>query len=99
MNRIKREVQRMPPDQRPLVTALTTARPVTVERLDTPRRAWVVPDPPPRVGDQTTRISYTVSRSVFAQAADAVETDKPSEVGQRTFRYWMRREVDRNYDG
>lgn len=98
MNRIKREVQRMPPDQRPLVTALEAARPSAVEALE-PRRAWVVPDAPPKVVDQTTKISYTVATSVYARAADALETDKPSEVGQRTFAYWMRREVDPGFDG
>jgi hypothetical protein len=98
MNRIKREVQRMPPDQRPLVTALEAARPSAVETLE-PRRAWVVPDAPPKVVDQTTKISYTVATSVYARAADALQTEKPSEVGQRTFAYWMRREVDPGFDG
>lgn len=98
MNRIKREVQRMPPDQRPLVTALEAARPSAVEALE-PRRAWAVPDAPPKVVDQTTKISYTVATAVYARAAAALETDKPSEVGQRTFAYWMRREVDPRFDG
>lgn len=98
MNRIKREVQRMPPDQRPLVTALTSARPRPVEALE-PQRTWVVPDPPPKVVSETTRIAYSVASSVFGQAAAALETESPSEIGQRTFRYWMRREVDRAFDG
>lgn len=98
MNRIKREVQRMPPDQRPLVTALTAARPSAVEALE-PHRTWVVPNPPPRVVERTTKISYSVATSAFEDAASFLETDKPSEVGQRTFRYWMRREVDRHFDG
>lgn len=98
MNRIKREVQRMPPDQRPLVTALTAARPSVVEELEQ-HRSWVVPDPPPKVVNETTKISYSVATSVFTRAAAALETDKPSEIGQRTFRYWMRREVDRDFDG
>ena len=98
MNRIKREVERMPPDQRPLVTALTAARPRVVQALE-PQRTWVVPDPPPKVVNETTKISYSIARAVFAQAAEALETDRPSEIGQRTFRYWMRREVDGDFDG
>ncbi len=98
MNRIKREVERMPPDQRPLVTALTAARPRVVEALE-PQRTWVVPDPPPKVINQTKKISYSIAKAVFAQAAEALETDRPSEIGQRTFRYWMRREVDNDFDG
>lgn len=98
MNRIKREVQRMPPDQRPLVAALAAARPSVVEALE-PQRTWVVPDPPAKAVNETTKISYSVAKSVFDQAAVALETDRPSEVGQRTFRYWMRREVDGDFDG
>lgn len=98
MNRIKREVQRMPPDQRPLVTALAAARPSVVEALE-PQRTWVVPDLPPKVVNETTKISYSVARSVFEQASAALETDKPAEIGQRTFGYWMRRELDRDFDG
>lgn len=98
MNRIKREVQRMPPDQRPLVTALGAARPSAVEALES-HRTWVVPDPPPRVVDQSTKISYSIATSAYVAAAAALETDKPSEVGQRSFRYWMRREVDQDFDG
>jgi hypothetical protein len=98
MNRIKREVQRMPPDQRPLVTALAAARPSSVEALE-PHRTWVVPEPPLKVVDQTTKISYSIATAVFQRAAAELETEKPSEVGQRTFGYWMRREVDRDFDG
>ena len=58
-----------------------------------------MPDPPPRVVNETAKISYSIATSVFAQAAAALETEKPSEIGQRTFRYWMRREVDSTYDG
>jgi hypothetical protein len=97
MNRIKREVQRMPPDQRPLVTALAAARPLVVEALE-PQRTWIVPDPPPKVVNETTKISYSIATSAFAQAAAALETEKPSEIGQRSFRFWMRREVDDTYD-
>ena len=97
MNRMKREVQQRPPDDRPLVAAVKTSKPAMLEGL-AERRTFVVPDPPPRIVADAQRISYSVPSEVFARAAQAMETSRASEIGQRTFGYWMRREVDENFD-
>jgi hypothetical protein len=96
MNRLKREVQQRPPDDRPLVAAVKRSKPAALEGL-AERRTFTVPDPPPRIVADAKRISYSVSSDVFQQASDAMETDRPSEIGQRSFAYWMRREVDEGY--
>ena len=98
MNRIKREVQQRPRDDRPLVSAVAGSKAVPLAKLPE-RKAYKVPDPAPRVVSDAKKISYTVSSAAFSQAAEAMETDRASEIGQRTFAYWMRREVDRDYDG
>ena len=97
MNRAKREVQQMPPQDRPLVSAIERSRPAALDRL-TERRAYKLPDPPPQVASDARRIAYSISADTFARASAALETDRPSEVGQRTFGYWMRREVDPDFD-
>jgi Histidine kinase-, DNA gyrase B-, and HSP90-like ATPase len=97
MNRLKREVQQRPPDDRPLVAAVKASQPMMLERL-VERRTFALPDPPPRITADARRISYSVSSEAFTRAADAMETSKASEIGQRTFAYWMRREVDENFD-
>jgi hypothetical protein len=97
MNRIKREVEQRPPDDRPLVHAIKRSRPVGLEQLEE-RRVYEVPERPPRVATSGRRIAYSVSADAFGRASAAMETDRPSEIGQRTFRYWMRREVDPDFD-
>jgi hypothetical protein len=97
MNRIKREVQQRPPDDRPLVQALKSSRPATLETLPE-RRAFTVPDPPPRIASDARRIAYTVSADAYVRASETLGTGRASEIGQRTFAYWMRREVDPDYD-
>jgi hypothetical protein len=97
MNRIKREVQQRPPDDRPLVRALESSRPAGLDDLRE-RRAYKVPDPPARIVSDVRKIAYSVSADAFERASTALDTDRASEIGQRTFRYWMRREVDADYD-
>jgi hypothetical protein len=97
MNRVKREVQQRPPDDRPLVAAIARSRPASLEQL-TERRAYKLPEQGPRVTSDARRIAYSVAADVFEKASAALETDRPSEIGQRTFRYWMRREVDAGFD-
>lgn len=96
MNRFKREVQQRPPDDRPLVAAVKKSKPALLDGLPE-RRAFVLPATPPKIVADATRISYSVPSEVFRQASDAMRTDRPSEVGQRTFAFWMRREVDEHY--
>lgn len=96
MNRFKREVQQRPPDDRPLVAAVKKSRPAPLEGLPE-QRDYVLPATPPKIVADARRISYSVSSDVFRQASEAMQTDRPSEVGQRTFAYWMRREVDKDY--
>lgn len=98
MNRIKREVEQRPPEDRPLVRALETSRPAGLEDLPE-RRVYKIPDPPARIVSNARKIAYSVSADAFERASAALETDRASEIGQRTFRYWMRREVDADYDG
>jgi Histidine kinase-, DNA gyrase B-, and HSP90-like ATPase len=96
MNRLKREVQQRPPDDRPLVAAVKKSKPAALESLSE-RRAYVLPATPPKIVSDATRISYSVPSDVYRQASDAMQTDRASELGQRTFAYWMRREVDEEY--
>jgi len=96
MNRVKREVQQRPPEDRPLVAAVKNSRPAALERLDE-RRTFELPPPPPKIVADAKRISYSVSSDAFEKASEAMETDRPSEIGQRSFAYWMRREVDSSY--
>lgn len=97
MNRVKREVQQLPPEDRPLVSAIARSRPAGLEGLPE-RRVYKLPDPTPREASDSRRIAYSVSADTFAKASAALQTDRPSEIGQRTFRYWMRREVDPEFD-
>jgi hypothetical protein len=97
MNRAKREVQQRPPEDRPLMNAMARSRPAALEHLSE-RRAYKLPDPAPRVASDARRIAYSISSDAFERASAALETDRPSEIGQRTFRYWMRREVDPEFD-
>ena len=97
MNRIKREVQQLPPEDRPLVRAITRSHPAALEQLGE-RRTYTLPEPAPRVASDTRRIAYAVTADAFDTASSALGTDRPSEIGQRTFRYWMRREVDAHFD-
>lgn len=97
MNRIKREVEQRPKEDRPLVAAVERSRLAPLEEL-TPRRSYDLPPRTPRVTADVQKISYSVARDVFRKASGALGTTRPSEVGQRTFGYWMRREVDREFD-
>jgi len=97
MNRVKREVQQLPPDNRPLVSAIARSRPSGLEYLSE-RRAYKLPDPAQRITSDARRIAYSVSADAFARATAALQTERPSEIGQRTFRYWMRREVDPKFE-
>jgi hypothetical protein len=97
LNRVKREVQQLPPDQRPLVSAIERSHLAALDVLPE-RRNFELPDPAPRVRSDAKKISYSVSGAAFAKSAAALETDRPAEIGQRTFRYYMRREVDRKFD-
>jgi hypothetical protein len=98
MNRMKREVQQRPPEDRPLFAALKSSKPEALDALSD-RRTFELPAPPPKIVADSKKISYSVPTDVFAQASQAMETDRPSEIGQRTFAYWMRREVDESFDG
>ncbi|MEJ7656132.1 MAG: ATP-binding protein [Thermoleophilaceae bacterium] len=97
LNRVKREVQQLPPEQRPLVSAIERSQPAALDVL-TARRSFELPNPAPRVRSDAKKISYSVSGGAFARAVAALETERPAEIGQRTFRYYMRREVDRDFD-
>lgn len=97
MNRFKREVQQRPPDDRPLVSAVKGARPAALEDLPE-RRSLGVPDPPPKITASAKRISYSITNESFQRASEELQTDRPSEIGQLTFAYWMRREVDPDFD-
>ena len=97
MNRFKREVQQRPPEDRPLVSAVKGARPAELEELPE-RRSFGIPDPPPRITASAKRISYSITNESFQRASEALETNRPSEIGQLTFAYWMRREVDSDFD-
>ncbi len=97
MNRIKREVEQRPPDDRPLVRALEGSRMAGLEDLSE-RRAYKVPDPPVHIASGGRKIAYSVSADAFERASAALRTDRASEIGQRAFKYWMRREVDAEYD-
>ncbi|HEV7400354.1 MAG TPA: ATP-binding protein [Solirubrobacterales bacterium] len=97
MNRIKREVNQRPPEDRPLVIAITGARPTLVERLPE-RKTFELPPAPPKISNDVKRISYSVKSDVFDRASSAMQTEKATEIGQRTFAYWMRREVDPDFD-
>jgi hypothetical protein len=97
MNRIKQEVQQRPPDDRPLVAAVKSSRPAALERLPE-RRDFKIPDPAPKIVSDSKKISYSISSDAFARASEALQTPRASEIGQRTFAYWMRREVDSDFD-
>jgi hypothetical protein len=97
MNRIKREVQQRPPEDRPLVSAVKASRPAALEKLPE-RREFKLPDVPPKIVADSKKISYSISSEAFARAGAALQTDRASEIGQRTFAYWMRREVDSDFD-
>lgn len=97
MNRIKREVEQRPPEDRPIVQALERSRPAGLEDLQE-RRTYLTPAPPARISSDARKISYSLSADTFEKAAAALRTDRASEIGQRTFKYWMRREVDPEYD-
>jgi hypothetical protein len=97
MNRIKNEVQQRPPDDRPLVSAVKASRPAVLERLPE-RRDFKLPDPPPKIVADSKKISYSISSEAFERASAALQTQRSSEIGQRTFAYWMRREVDSDFD-
>lgn len=97
MNRVKREVQQRPPEDRPLVSAVKTARPSTLESL-AERRSFETPAAPPKITSDAKRIAYSITSDAFARASAELGTDRPSEIGQRTFAYWMRREVDEDFD-
>lgn len=97
MNRVKREVQQRPPEDRPLVSAVKTARPSTLESL-AERRSFELPAAPPKITSDAKRISYSITSDAFSRASAELGTDRPSEIGQRTFAYWMRREVDEDFD-
>ena len=97
MNRFKREVQQRPPEDRPLVSAVKGARPAALEVLSE-RRSFGMPDPPPRITASAKRISYSITNESFQRASEALDTNRPSEIGQLTFAYWMRREVDPDFD-
>ena len=98
MNRIKREVQQRPPDDRPLVRALERSRPAGLQQLPE-RRDYKVPAASARIASDARRIAYSISADAFERASAALSTERASEVGQRTFTYWMRREGDADYDG
>lgn len=97
MNRFKREVQQRPPNDRPLVQALKAAKASDLDHL-VERRAFRLPEPPARIVSDARRIAYSISSDTYERASAELGTDRASEIGQRTFRYWMRREVDADFD-
>jgi hypothetical protein len=93
MNRIKREVEQRPANDRPLVRALKNASPVRLSQLPS-SKALDVPPTPKRISADTTTIRYAVPSSDFQRVADRLEITDASDVGRATFRYYLRREAD-----
>jgi histidine kinase/DNA gyrase B/HSP90-like ATPase len=93
MNRIKREVEQRPANDRPLVRALKNATPVRLSQLPQ-SRALDVPPTPKRISADTTTIRYAVPTSDFTRVADHLEVTDAADVGRATFRYYLRRETD-----
>jgi hypothetical protein len=93
MNRIKREVEQRPADDRPLVSALHDARAVRLSDLP-PSSALDVPPPPKRISADSTTIKYAVPTADFRRVANHLELNDAADVGRATFRYFLRREAD-----
>lgn len=97
MNRVKREVEQRPSDDRPLVQALEHAEPRRIQEL--PERAkMILPPPAPKITDDAVKIAYQVPRDVFSQVQDALEAISAPDVGRGTFGYFVRREIDPKYE-
>lgn len=94
MNRFKREVEQRPPDDRPLVHALSEAKAVRLTDLEGEISKLGVPPVPPKISADTKAIRYAVPNELFERVAEALDVDSPTEVGRKTFDYFVAREID-----
>lgn len=98
MNRVKREVKQRPADDRPLVHALERAEPRRIQELPA-RDKIIVPPAAPKITADAVKIAYQVPREVFGRVQDALEDARSApDVGRATFAYFVRREIDPDYE-
>jgi hypothetical protein len=93
LNRVKRETEQRPPDDRPLVHALDRAEPVRLAQL-APSPKLSLPPVPPKIASDSKTIRYGVPVTEYEEVAEALGVSTVSEVGRKTFYYFKDREVD-----
>jgi hypothetical protein len=95
LNKAKNEGQRVPEEDRVLAPALAKAKQVALAEVPL-SRVMVYPEPVTRrAEDSIKRISYAVGREDFDAVADVLETESASEVGRRTFQFFLETQVER----
>jgi hypothetical protein len=93
LNRVKRETEQRPPDDRPLVQALKQAEPVRLAQL-APAPKLSIPPPAPKIASDSRTIRYAVPVGEYEEVAESLGVSTVSEVGRKTFYYFKEREVD-----
>jgi hypothetical protein len=93
INRLKKETQSNPEEERPGVDALRAAAPVALERLD-PSPRFVLPDPAPRTATAKIKwVHYAVDPEDLAAVAAELGVSSAVDVGRGTFQFYLDTQV------
>lgn len=96
LNRVKQETQTKDESEQVAVGALAHAKEVAVDDL-AKSAAYVIPEPPSRARrsrSSTISVQYRVDRELMRKAMESLSTESASDVGRRTFEYYMDAEVE-----
>jgi hypothetical protein len=93
LNRVKRETEQRPPEDRPMVQALNQAEPVRLAQIS-PSPKLSLPPVPPKIASDSKTVRYGVPIGDYEEVAEALDVSTVSEVGRRTFYFFKEREVD-----
>lgn len=95
LNKAKNEGQRIPAEDRVIAPAIASTRSVPLAEVPL-SEVMRFPDPPQRrAADTIRRIAYAVPKDDFDSVAEALDTDSASDVGRRTFQFFLDTQVDR----
>jgi len=95
LNKAKNEGQRIPASDRVIAPAIAATHSVPLAEVPL-SEVMRFPDPPDRrAADTIKRIAYAVPKDDFDAVAETLETEAASEVGRRTFQFFLDTQVDR----
>ncbi len=94
INRLKAERQQRPPEERPAVSAMSSAPRVALTDLQVSTFVRVPPQPPRQIATSSVKwIRYSVENSDYNKVAAELGVNSPADVGRGTFRFYLETQV------